>query len=304
MGTNVSERCFTVIVNPHAGGGRARGRGQAVQQALLARGLDATLIATTSIEHARACAGEAASSGRIAVACGGDGLLRGVAAGLVLAGRAGGLAVERPLMGIAPGGRGNDFARTLGLPDEPELVAEQLATAAANPIDVIDVDGEIALGNVYVGFDSRTNELANELRVNLGGFTYTYAGARVTWSLPQLAFSLTIDGSRHDFAGQGVTIASSAFYGGAMNVAPGADPRDGVLDVITFEQTGRAARAAALIALLRGRHLERSDVRRFPARDVRLELAPTMTAFADGDPIAQTPLTARVVPGAIDLIGA
>lgn len=296
------DRRFTLVVNPHAGAGRARERGTALQTELASRGLDAELIATQSIEHAQLVAEQAAAAGRIAVGCGGDGLLRAVAAGVHAAARAG---APRPLMAIQPGGRGNDFARTLGLPSEPALVAAQLATAAATPIDLIEVGEAIALGNVYVGFDSRTNELANALRRDLGRFTYTYAGARVALTLPRLRIELEIDGTAYAFDGQGVTIASSAYYGGAMNIAPGADPRDGVLEVICFAQTARLARAAALVALLRGRHERRADVHRFTARDnVTITLAPPMLAFSDGDPIATTPLTARLLPGAIGLLGA
>lgn len=301
-------RRFALVVNPHAGGGQALGRGEALEQELIGRGLDTTLISTTSIEHARQAAADAAGDGRIAVGVGGDGLLRAVAGGLMAASREGrvGLAGGRAVMAIAPAGRGNDFARTLGLPSETAGVAAQLQTAQSGAIDLIDVGGEIALGNVYVGFDSASNVVANALRVNLGGFTYTYAGARVAFTLPPLEFALTIDGGEpHRFGGQGITIASSAYYGGATLVAPGADPRDGVLDVICFEQSGRAKRAAALIALLRGRHLDRPDVRRFAARrEVSIILEPAMLAYADGDPIASTPLTATLLPGAIDLIGA
>ncbi|MDO9353629.1 MAG: diacylglycerol kinase family protein, partial [Solirubrobacteraceae bacterium] len=228
-----------------------------------------------------------------AVAVGGDGLVRAVAAG---ASRHGGT------VGIVPAGRGNDFARTVGITKDVPAAVLTLLTADPRPTDCIAVNDRVALGNVYIGFDSLTNVAANQLRVNLGQFSYAYAALRVALTMPPLDFAIEVDGVRRTFTGSGVAVASSVYYGGAIPLAPTADPHDGLLDVVTFGFTGRRTRVTALLAMRRGGHIDRPDVDHARAREVRIEVDPVLEAYSDGDPIAPAPLHVRVLPGAINLL--
>ena len=70
---------------------------------------------TTSMQHARELAREACDAGEIVAAMGGDGIVGAVA---------GELRDGKGLLAVLPGGRGNDFARKLGIPFDPvEAVA-------------------------------------------------------------------------------------------------------------------------------------------------------------------------------------
>ena len=120
--------------------------------------------------------------------------------------------------------------------------------------------------------------------------------------MPVLEIELEIDGTRVNYSGSGVVIANAPFYGGAIAVAPGADPHDGLLDIITFHATSRIARSRALLALRGGRHVERTDVQRHTGRRIEIRMAPALEAYADGDPVCMTPLDARVLPGAINVL--
>ncbi len=97
-----------LIVNPSAGRGRAARLLPRVEQALRARGLGFRVERTHSLAHARELARSALAAGEIATAMGGDGLLGAVA---------GELRGTGGLLGVLPGGRGNDFARKLGIGD-------------------------------------------------------------------------------------------------------------------------------------------------------------------------------------------
>ncbi len=316
----MSERRFVVIANPNAGRGRA---GRVLEQtttALRAAGAQASGELTTSIGHATELAASAAAQGAVAVGVGGDGLLRAVAAG---ASRSGGT------VGIVPAGRGNDFARTVGIDKQAvEANIARLLTAEPVPTDCIAVTGgssghlapdtdqgghaetpseadrgsDVALGNVYAGFDSLSNVAANDLRVNLGGLSYSWAALRVALTMPVLELRVTVDGTTHAYRGSGVAIGNSRFYGGNVPFAPEADVHDGLLDVVMFEQTDARSRVATLWSMRSGQHLSRDGVRHVRGREIRVEVDPALEAYSDGDPIAHTPLTATVMPGAIQLL--
>src|SRR5947209_9308671 len=101
---------LALIVNPHAGGGRAGRLLDDVSVALTKLGLEHHVEQTRSLEHARELARSAAARGEVAVGFGGDGLIGAVADAIKN---------TSGVLGVLPGGRGNDFARLLGIPLEP-----------------------------------------------------------------------------------------------------------------------------------------------------------------------------------------
>ena len=123
-------RTCCLVVNPAAGGGRAERLLPVVSQVLSETGVRYEVCPCTSLEHARELAVAAVGRGQAAVAVGGDGLV-GALAGTVAG--AGGV------FGIIPSGRGNDFARTLGVPFTPGAAAQVIASGQERPVDLIAV---------------------------------------------------------------------------------------------------------------------------------------------------------------------
>ena len=66
---------LALIVNPHAGGGRARSLLGEIEAALAARGLTHRVVLTESLEHGREAALAAADAGELPVVVSGDGLI-------------------------------------------------------------------------------------------------------------------------------------------------------------------------------------------------------------------------------------
>lgn len=300
-------RPFALIANPHAGRGVATRLMADTVDALRGAGHQVRADLATSIGHAIELAERAAVAGEVAVAIGGDGVLRAVAEGA---------SRYRGTVGIVPCGRGNDFARMLGIGHATTRLpacVEILLNGTSRAVDCLaitpgltdgatDLEHRVAVGNLYAGFDSLSNGLANSITIGLGPLTYTYPALRVALTMRPLEFRLIIDSEPVEYTGSGVVIANSAFYGRGIRVAPNADVHDGLLDVIMFQQTDRRHRVAALLALRSGRHLRRSDVRHLRARHIQVAVVPALQAYADGDPICRAPLTVWVLPAAINVL--
>ena|SRR5487761_985175 len=140
-------RTYCLVVNPAAGGGRARRLLPVVSGVLDAAGASYQVCESASLGHAKDLAAEAARRGEVVVAFGGDGMV-GALAGTVAA--AGGV------FGIIPSGRGNDFARTLGIPLGPADAARILVDGRERPVDLIgvgrtDSDGPVTGGGAVAG---------------------------------------------------------------------------------------------------------------------------------------------------------
>ncbi|HEY2578918.1 MAG TPA: diacylglycerol kinase family protein [Streptosporangiaceae bacterium] len=123
-------RTCCLVVNPAAGGGRAQRLLPVASRVLDEAGIQHEVCLCTSLEHARELAVAAVGRGQIAVAVGGDGLV-GALTGTVAG--AGGL------FGIIPSGRGNYFARTLGIPFTPDAAARVIASGQEHRVDLIAV---------------------------------------------------------------------------------------------------------------------------------------------------------------------
>ena len=175
------------------------------------------------MQHARELAREACDNGEICAAMGGDGIVGAVA---------GELRDGAGLLAVLPGGRGNDFARKLGIPFDPVEAAALLEDGEEKRIDLAEADGTTYLGILSAGIDSDVSRIALETRLKLGTFVYTYGVLRAIAGWKQAAWDVTIDGEPASFDGYSVAVANSGVFGGGMYLAPDAELDDGLLEVV------------------------------------------------------------------------
>jgi YegS/Rv2252/BmrU family lipid kinase len=280
-------RRFAVICNPTAGGGRALKRLPAVVGELERLDAEHRVVRTRDIGHAREAAAAAAATGETVLAIGGDGLLRPIAAELRRTGSA---------LAIVPGGRGNDLARVLGIPVDPQEAARTAVEGVERLIDMATVNGEPYLGIASFGFNSDANRIANEARLVRGNVVYVYAALRALAAWRPARFAVTVDGERRELTGYSVAVANSKAFGGGMLLAPHAELDDGQLDVIAISDEPKLKHLSRLPKVFKGTHLEAENVS--VMRGSRIELAADreFTIYADGDPIGSVPARVEVEP--------
>lgn len=278
---------LSVIVNPSAGGGRALRALHAVGAELARHDVEHEVLQTTSLEHARELALAAAANGATPVAFGGDGLVAAVAGALA--------ATDHPV-GVLPGGRGNDFARCLGLPLDPVDACETLAFGTTMEVDLGVAGDTTFVGIATCGFDAEANRIANATRLPLGRLVYAYGALRALASWRAMDFNLSLDGHEHSFTGYSVAVANSSRYGGGMQMAPAALLDDGFFDVVLVSAAPKPVFVAQLPLVFSGRHVNSTHVTVVRAREVEVESTHPSPMYADGDPVAQLPVKLRVLP--------
>jgi YegS/Rv2252/BmrU family lipid kinase len=274
------------------------------EQALHGHGLEVRRADTRDLDHARALGAEAAQRGETVVALSGDGMI-GVLADTLR---------ELPgaVLGLIPGGRGNDLARVLGIPDDPGGAAAVVAQGHTQPVDlgVVHVEGAREAGQAFVGiasvgFDSDANRIANEAPSWLGGLVYTYGALRalVEWHPARFEIELDPPGERHNFSAYTVGACNSKTYGGGMLAAPGAMLDDGLLDVLVCESVGKLAFLTKILPkVFKGTHVHEPSVHVFRAREVSIGADRPFTMYADGDPIGELPLRVSAQPAAVTML--
>jgi YegS/Rv2252/BmrU family lipid kinase len=289
-------RSVCLIVNPSAGGGRAARVLPTAERALRQLGLAARTVSTRDLEHARTLAREAALAHETVVTLSGDGLIGAVAD--VLRGH------PEAVLGIIAGGRGNDLARVLGIPNDPVEACAVIARGVERPLDLGEVGGRAFVGIASAGLDSDANRIANEAPARLGNLVYAYGALRALASWRPARFEIELDppGERHRFSAFTVAAANSKAYGGGMYLAPDADLDDGLLEVVVVATVSKPRALACLPRVFKGTHVLLPHVHVFRAAEVEISADRPFTLYADGDPIGELPARVRALPGAVRVL--
>lgn len=250
-------RQFTAVVNPTAGGSAGAAALLAVARPLREAGAELETEYSRSLAHAQELARQAGERGRVVLAVGGDGIAGGIG---------GALSGTGALLGLVPAGRGNDFARALGLPSDPDALARVLLRGEPRLVDTIEVrsafhDRTVVLGSVYAGVDAVANRHANHARLLRGTASYYAGGLRAVTTWRAAHYRVTVDGEEHTHSGYTVVAANSGYYGSGRIIAPDARVDDGVLDVVLISAAPRRLFFALMNELKSGAHVHRPQVR-------------------------------------------
>lgn len=284
-----------LIVNPAAGGGRAGRLLSDVEAALCGHGLDVRTERTRDLPHARELACAAALSGETVVCLSGDGMVGAVADSL--------REVPDAVLGVLPGGRGNDLARVLGLGQDPVVACAVVAAGFTRKLDLGVADGKAFVGIASCGFDSDANRIANEAPSWLGNLVYAYGALRALAAWRPARFELVLDGQRYTFRGYSVGAANSKAYGGGMYAAPDALLDDGLLDIPYCEQISKLRFLTRILPkVFKGTHVREPSVHMLRGRELEIAADRPFTLYADGDPIAELPTHVRVLPAAVSVL--
>lgn len=287
-------RRYLIAANPVAGGGRVARVLPDVRRELARLGVDAEIRLTTSLADAESLVAEALGSGRVPVAFSGDGVVGAVAAAVSRS--------DKPLMGVLPGGTGNDFCRHIGIPDDPVAACSLLVDGAEARVDLGEANGVRFLGIASAGFDSEANAAANAAPRWMGSLVYTWGALQALARWKPARFTVSVDGAEESFEGWSVVCANTSVYGAGMFIAPEARTDDGSFDVVWTLKTGRLRFLALFPKVFRGTHTELASVEVRRGREVRFAASRPFTLYADGDPISELPADIRVLPAAVRVL--
>ncbi|WP_030483905.1 diacylglycerol/lipid kinase family protein [Nocardioides aequoreus] len=204
------------------------------------------------------------AGGRLLVAAGGDGSLHAVVAALHKRRELG-----ESRLGLLPLGTGNDFARTLGLPLEPQAAAEALLTGRERRMDlIVDELGQVVVNSVHLGASAQASRRGARWKRRLGKFGFGILGYPIGAVLsavrpPYVRLRIEVDGEvLVDVADPVLMVAvgNGTSVGGGTELTPEADPGDARLDVMVSRAIGPLERFGYVWKLTRGTHEEREDV--------------------------------------------
>lgn len=286
-----------VICNPAAGG---KGDRKAIVKTLRDR-LGAVVRMTKRKGDAARFARSAITKGfDYIIAAGGDGTLNEVINGV--AAKAGKIQV-----GLLPLGTGNDFARTLELPSSIDDNIAILLSQQTTAIDLVRIKSDRVryLVNVSAGgFSGLVNEkLTPEVKDTWGPLAYVRSAAAALPEMHAYRANIVIDGAeRLSIDLHNVIIANGRFVAGGLPVAPEADPRDGLFDVILIRKCSKPEMVFLAAQMLLGKHLASDAIIWRRAAKISIRSRPKMWFNADGELISNEPAIFQIMPRALHFV--
>src|SRR3954463_8681017 len=306
------------LVNPASGNGATGKRWPELAHRAARLGLSGETFFSERPGHLIELGRQAADAGAsLVVAVGGDGTLNEVVNG----------GAERDVdPAPIPLGTGMDFGRTYGIPTKFDEAVRLALDGTPRTIDAGRVryrtwggeDAERWFVNVgSVGMSAAVAQRANGMSKALGGkATFFYALTRVflEWQNTQISVELD-DGRRSEARMHDVVVANGRWHGGAMMLAPEAEPDDGLFDVILIGDINKRDFVTTAPKIYKGTYLAHPKVEllrapsvpvtphpkveRLRARSVSVTAPERLPIELDGEQVGATPARFEVVPRAL-----
>lgn len=215
---------------------------------------------------------------------------------------------DRVQIGYIPTGSSNDMARDLGLSQNPSEILEHILSCA-EPV-LMDLgcltydrlpdertDGQRALKRYFsvsagIGFDaavcqealaSRFKNVLN--KIGLGKLTYLSIALKQLLLARKVACTVTLDDERRIDLPKFLFVASMIhqYEGGGFKFCPGADFRDGLIDICAVGNIPKWLILIALPTAFSGEHYRFDGIDRYSASKIRLETSAPLWVHTDGE---------------------
>jgi len=297
------------IINPQAGNG-STGRSWPGLAAYARKRLGAfQALATKRPGDAFSCSRRAVEAGVERLVCmGGDGTLNEVINGIMAASDRHAV----PVLGFVPNGTGCDLVRTLSIPRDVRAAVDLIA---ANQTRFLDI-GRLS----FVGPGNRTvhRYFHNITSFGIGGEVDARVNRTTKAFGPFLSFIWatlisilsydtkmvrlrTESGVDQTVRVWNVAIANGQYHGGGMWVAPEARIDDGRFHITVIGDLSLAAVCRNLPRLYNGSIGRIAQVSMMTATRIQAEAAQRVLLDVDGEQPGRLPLSAEIVPGALQI---
>lgn len=263
--------------------------------ALEERGVAVEMQNTSSQEDALQRIRDAGTADAILVA-GGDGTISGLLPAL--------LEREEPV-GILPLGTANDFARGLGLAQDPAAAADAIAGGYCRQVDVGRINDRPFLNVASLGISVEIADLHEDgIKKTLGRFAYPMRWAEAWRRHRPPTVSVTVDGTERRARVSLLAVGCGRYYGGGMVVEETARPDDGSLRLYYIEPRPLSDWFYLVPNLLRGRQRQHAGVFSASAREIEIRAGRKkgLGINVDGEVCERTPARINIEPGRLRVL--
>ena len=250
------------------------------------------IVFSQSLEDAGKKAQEFVLKKYFIVACGGDGFIN------IIAQKAIDYACN---MAILPFGRGNDFARSLGI-GTLEKAIDAIRRRNFKSVRYLKVvfsdNSRISLTNAGVGLLSEASFRASQIPVLKGPLLYASAALISFINLKSHKYVVTTESQKMDMNNLILAGAASEYTGGGMYIAPDARKFRDKLNLLFAKKLSRLQAVKLLIKVFSGMHIFHHAVTNTHVQSVKIESLTSdkwsSIVSGDGEYLGELPVTIQL----------
>lgn len=266
---------ITLVVNPRSGTFSKEGVDLMIMRTLQEAGYAVMPVYTQGPGDATRIAREAAERGDYAVlACGGDGTVNEVAAGIV---------GTTTALGILPAGSGNGLARHMGIPIDIEKALNVVMDNNIEACDYGTVNGRPFFCTFGMGFDAAVSKRF-AAKSRRGIQSYLDSTIEEFKKYQPDCYEIVFDNQSIVEKALTVTVCNASQYGNNAFIAPAASIQDGLLDVTVISDGLPIENAWSGVAIMAGTIGNHGKFKTFRTNEVRIRRFREGTAHVDGEP--------------------
>jgi YegS/Rv2252/BmrU family lipid kinase len=289
-----ARRPVLVLANRYAGALSRLRQEKSFAEYARAAGLEPEVVYTRSGAHLRRILRQQVVGRRDLVAvAGGDGTIHQAVQELAGTGVA---------LGILPQGTANNFATALRLPMDLPSAFRVIAEGEERAVDLGEAAGEYFTEGAGVGIFADTLKLAACHRRTKNVLRTVWVLLRLMLLNRHYRLTLAVDGVPYAEEAFSVTVANSFAVGLNIPIAPQARLTDAQLDVVVIGALERKEYWPYYRAIRSQTHVDLPKVHTMRGQEIVISARRRATVHVDDRPRGYTPVTIRVVPGALKVM--
>jgi len=194
-----------------------------------------------------------------------------------------------------PCGRGNDFARNVGIPLDIKKALNFPAEPKIKYIDLPFVNESPFGSTAYIGVDTKVTEFANKPdRLFKGKFGYIFYVFKALFQFEPFEIEIITDDNSWKGQIMMVVIANGSDYGGGMKIAPHAVIDDGILNLCIVKETSKLKLIRQFPKVFSGKHIADSNIILKSGEKITIKAEKHHKVFADGEHVDDLPVTITI----------
>lgn len=270
------------IVNPKAGNGKSLKIIDQLKKICEDENLKYEIIYTKETGHAKRIAEQKSHKigETIIYSVGGDGTLNEVVNGVIY---------SNAILGVAPGGTGNDFYKSI-----------KQNGRMVDKVDVGLVNNRYFINVASVGIDARVAAKANELKDTIIPNKLIYYSSLVSEVKNLKSETIKIDDKVKDILL--LTVCNGKYYGGGLEIAPNAQTNDGLFDVYEIDFTTRIEVLKLFKLLLQSNHHKSDKVNYYKTDYLKLSSTKKIICNLDGEIITDNKFEFTSLENSVNLL--
>lgn len=264
-----------LVLNPRSGKGHAMREGATAERIAAEMGIRLDIRTIERPGHGKELAQEAVATGmERVISAGGDGTLNSVAAGL--------LHTKVPV-GVVALGSGNGYARSLGLPLDPEQAFRRAFTGEAAQMDVCFLNDIPFLGTAGIGFDARVAHRFDRSK-SRGMLGYSRIIVEEIFGAKPMRVVVKANHETKETHVLMVVLCNTREFGNGAEISPGSLPDDGIAELRIVRKPSFFPLIRAFIQIYTGRADNSPYITNVPTRTATIWQEGTL-AHLDGEPV-------------------